>query len=533
MDHSQGGAAQRSGAAMRSDRWRRPGAIASVVALFGLGMSTQSAHAGTYVMRNCDVPGYANAPLGPWQLAQLPANMSMADQCEQGRGVSFVFAGDHRLTANGGPLLTLARPESGPQGAIRFVKIAVTYAARLAGTGPGIHLVTQEYHSNGGFFAGAPLGPPGAEDLVLEQTFNPQLTSRYMVGVSCSPGITYGPECFPTHDVPLLLRGMAVTLSEDILPTAAAPGGTLLVGGAQSGTRTVTYSATDSQSGVAKVDVLLGDAVVASRDLTTQCSYNDFTVCPVTSDGSLEVDTRTAANGSQPLSLRVKDAAGNQQTVRAPNPVQVANAGTTQERLSGRFVGSSRRTLTVPFVRRVRIRGRLTNPIGRGIGRARIDVFERISQRGQRQRAVGSVRTRADGSFAYLLAKGRASRAVRLAYSPKGARNTVSMTLHLRVRASSSLRASLRGTLVRFGGRVVSGPLPQNGKRVLLQGRAPGFSWATFASVRTNRRGRFSGRYRLPVRRPGIRLHIRVVVPTERSYPYAAFSGRPVTLRVR
>jgi hypothetical protein len=101
------------------------------------------------------------------------------------------------------------------------------------------------------------------------------------------------------------------------------------------------------------------------------------------------------------------------------------------------------------------------------------------------------------------------------------------------VRAAAILQTSLRGTLVRFGGRVVSGPLPPRGKRVLLQGKAPGYSWATFATVRTNRHGRFTGNYRLPVRRPGVKLQIRVVVPTERGYPYASYTGRPITLRVR
>jgi hypothetical protein len=59
----------------------------------------------------------------------------------------------------------------------------------------------------------------------------------------------------------------------------------------------------------------------------------------------------------------------------------------------------------------------------------------------------------------------------------------------------------------------------------MLQGRAPGFAWASFARVRTDRKGRFHGSYRLQARRPGVRLRIRVRVPTESGYPYLTFTG--------
>ena len=86
--------------------------------------------------------------------------------------------------------------------------------------------------------------------------------------------------------------------------------------------------------------------------------------------------------------------------------------------------------------------------------------------------------------------------------------------------ASTPEGGTLHGTLVRFSGRVLSRPLPAAGKRVILQGKAPGYEWAPFATMRTDRRGRFAGSYRLSVRRPGVRLQIRVRVPAERGYPY-------------
>ncbi len=287
---------------------------------------------------------------------------------------------------------------------------------------------------------------------------------------------------------------------------------------------------------------MLGDKVIATRDITPRCPYYDFTVCPDSDQGSLEVNTRAVPNGSYRVALRVTDAANNELLIYGPNPIEVANpAGDGRSgpesgrlvRLAARFADSSRSTLTVPYGRRVRVRGRLSEIGNRGIGRAQVDVFERTARSGARERLVGSVRTRDNGDFSYVLKSGDPSRAVRLAYRSNVPATLASRTLRLRVRAASSLKASLRGTVVRFGGRVLSGPLPKSGKRVLLQGKAPGYTWATFATTRSNRSGRFSGRYRLPIRRPGVRLQIRVVVPGERAYPYASYSGRPISLRVR
>jgi hypothetical protein len=176
----------------------------------------------------------------------------------------------------------------------------------------------------------------------------------------------------------------------------------------------------------------------------------------------------------------------------------------------------------------VTVRGRLTGAAESGISGGRIDVFERAATAGSAEVAAGSVQTRGDGSFAFTLGSRSPSRIVRLVYGA-----TASRDLRLRVRAASTLKASLRGTTVRFSGRVLSKPLPARGKRVILQGKAPGYAWASFATMRTNRLGRFSGRYRLTVRRPGVRLQIRVRVPTQRGYPYMLYTSRPVPLRVR
>ena len=59
----------------------RPGrCVRGVSAAMGLAaprwpsVAAQDAHAGNYVMRNCSVPGYEVAPIGPWKPFEAPGN---------------------------------------------------------------------------------------------------------------------------------------------------------------------------------------------------------------------------------------------------------------------------------------------------------------------------------------------------------------------------------------------------------------------------------------------------------------------------
>jgi hypothetical protein len=329
---------------------------------------------------------------------------------------------------------------------------------------------------------------------------------------------------------------MEVTLAENEPPVVQQPGGTLFDGGPQSGIRTLTYSAADPQSGLSRIDALVDDGVVASEDLTPRCPYSDLTVCPASDDGALQIDTRNVPNGTHSVAVRVRDAAGNERILRTPTAIEIANApvpDTTEYRLTARFKGSSRSTLTVPYGRRVWLRGRMTSGSGPAPSGTRIDVLERLGRRGAREVSVAAARTAADGAFSYHLAPGP-SRTLRLAYRPSGGgRDAFSPALRLRVRAASTLRASLRGLVLHFSGRVRSRPIPTGGKRLRMEGRAPGAAWKSFASPRTDRHGRFSGTYRLRVHRPGVRLKVRVVVPSGADYAYVTSRSRALTLRVR
>lgn len=503
-------------------------ASAVLAILLWIAIGSRPAYAGTYVMRNCDVPGHGNSLLGPWQTLDTDGTVTLVDGCSAGDGLKFTASG-----AVGTTMIGLQRPRTGPQSTIKFVKATVWYAARLAGSGSPLTFHSLVFDTDGTIFPGMSHAGPGAENLTFEQPFSTG-TNLYKIGVLCQPAEQQ--PCVPANATPLQIRGMAITLSEDIQPIVSRLGGTLLAGGAQGGIRTVTYSAFDAQSGLAKADVLLDGTVIATRDLTTKCPYYDFTVCPTSDDGSIDVDTRAIPDGVHRLALRVQDAASNERLVSPESVIVIANppepAPAPAHQLAVRFQATSRSTLAVPYGRRVPVRGRLTGGTRAG---ALIDVLERPARRGSRELVTGHARTKADGTFSYTLSRHRPTRVVRFAYRAPGGgtASVLSRALTLQVRGASTLRASLAGRLIRYHGRILSGPLPKRGKRVRLEGRATGSGWTAFAVLRTSRTGRFSGKYRLRIRRPGVRLQIRAVVPPENGYPYLSSRSARVSLRVR
>lgn len=482
------------------------------------GAAVPRAFAGTYLMRNCDVPAHSNSLLHPWQQTDNPAPVSMVDACASGGGVGFSFAASRELGGGRSVGINIQKP-TGARSQITFVKLVLWYAARLTASGQPLYFYSSELRSNGTWYPGLSDAPPGSENLVAEQQLSPDTQAVY-VGVQCGPGGVVSPTpCVMAHDVPLLIRGMEVTLREDVPPIVLKPIGTLLTGGVQSGIRALAYSTSDTQSGLSKIDVLLGETVVASRDLMARCTHSDFAVCPDSQDETVQIDTRGVSNGKHRLAVRVQDAAGNEQVVYGEGLVNVVNepgtasgpfpgggsTSTPAYTLTARFRGVSRTTLTVPYGRRVMIHGRLAagaEPVSPGTA---IEVLERLEGKGNREKPAARIATSAEGSFSARLITTRASRTIRLAYRPTPDSQVVSQALKLRVRAAARVRASLRGRTVRFSGRVLSRPVPRSGKRIAMEGRSPGSAWTAFKSLRTDRGGRFSGTYRLRVRRPASR----------------------------
>jgi|GEM_PF-2109912 len=530
--------------ARRHDRDPRGVAVlATILVLAGASLASPSrASAGTYVMRNCSVPGAPSAVAGPWR-ATATQTLNAVDACGTGGGLGFTFFGiDHHMPVWSRSTLILERPTDGPQAAISIGEMRLWVATRLASPGNLSARVSTLPIASGTTIIRID-APGSGVPTIYSLAPSPELADGVGVVVECieqhlARNAASGMDCYPSHDTPLLLVGSEITLSEAVAPTASL-GEPLRDDGPQAGLRSLSYVASDAESGVASVELLLGDAVVATNDLRPRCAHADFAACPVRDEGSLSFDTRAVPHGDHQLRIRVRDAAGNEHVVARETPLHVADPDASsptstrgQRRVTAGFAGSSRSTLTVPYGRRITIRGRVVDAANNGVADARVDVLERASGQRAPEVAAGSALTRADGTYSYELAGNSPPREVRVVHTADA--NTVASTsLTLRVKAAARLHASLRGTAIRFSGRVLTRPLPQAGKLVRLEGRAPGFRWSRFATIRSDRLGRFSGRYRLPVRRPGVRLQIRVDVPAERGYAYLGYRGPPVTLRVR
>ncbi|MEY2441832.1 MAG: hypothetical protein QOJ46_1258, partial [bacterium] len=496
--------------------------------------------AGTYVMRNCDVPGQAPAPIGPWRPVPAPTTV-LVDNCSVGGGFDFTLPWSQTMRPSADASLQLDVPTYAPRHAIGLVRLRIWTKTLLTGTGGPLLAWGDAFGAGAGVAFGVESDGSSATPAVDLEL--PPPTSTVLVNLHCVGGndrsraASLQPDCHADADVPLEVHGTELTLREDVAPAGAAAGGTLLANEPVSSMRTLDYSVSDAESGIARVEAVVGDTVLAARDLTGRCSFADWSACPTTDRDTLSVDTRSIPDGRYALRLRTVDAAGNRhedyiQNIDVRNKesapaVPIGIAVATPAKLTATFANSSHSSLTVPWGRRVTIRGRLREPAQSGLAGARIDVIERAATAGARDIAAGSAQVRRDGTFSYTLASRRPSRTVRIAYG-----STNAPLLRVRVRAASTLKASLRGLTVRFSGRVLSRPLPPNGKRVILEGIAPGYAWARFAAIRTDRRGRFRGSYRLQARRPGVRLQLRTLVPTERGYPYLQSTGRPITLRV-
>jgi len=486
-------------------------------------LTSSYAHANTYPMRSCNVPGAATAPVGPWKWEYAYHTVAL-DDCSAGGGFGLMFPNELVMTRVSTAALRLDRDTTGPKSAIAIRRVRLWLSARLSGSGSFLYVVTTA--SSASSLTQTDLFAPPGGNTLDEPATSPLLpadTRAFRVVLACSG--SSGEGCYPTNRRPLEIRGAEVTLEEDVAPTISIKGGTAVAGGAQSGVRSLTYVAHDDESGIAKVEGLLGDAVVGVHDYRATCTYAEYAACPASASEDLAIDTRAVPDGLYPLRLRTTDAAGNTSTAQSADTVRVANGSAA--RLTARFDVTSRSAMITHYGRRVAVRGRLTDSAGRPIASARVNVQERVSVAGAKMREKDEVSTNADGRWRYVFRARGPSRDLRFQYG------AFSTRLRLKVRASAAIRVSMRGTLVRYAGRVLSRPLPGAGIRVSVQGRTRGTGWQTFATPRAGRSGRFAGLYRLRVHRPGVKLQFRVAVHHAGRYPFATGSSATVSRTVR
>lgn len=500
-------------------------AFVSVVMLY-MAVTAPHAWAATYKLYSCNVPG-RHTPVpstAPWKANLDGVNTFYFDDCRSG-GSFGIGLNVQAMRPYSSASLALVRPDAGAKSVIGIVRYRTWITAELAGSG------APAFIDDGGSFS-----PPGGttpDNAPWISPLFPLTNPAIYVRLRCTVG-----DCSFSSRTPLQARGIEVDLYEDVPPSGEIEGGTLLLAGTRSGRSTLSFSATDQESGVARVEALLGDTVVAGEDLERNaalCPHTDWNACPARYSADFVIDSSILSPGQYPLALRITDAAGNRRLVTAGAPISVGKeeASITKTWLTASF-GRRRTSYTTNYRHPVLLRGRLADSSDNPIAHARIAITERPSITGRGTGEAYAV-TGPDGRFSHVVSGNGPSRSIDLRYFARAGDTipSASRRLKIRVRAASTFKLSLHGVIVRYAGRVLTRPLPRGGKKVFIQGRAPGDAWRRFAVRRTNKAGRYAGRYRLRVRRPGVKLQFRVELPRQSGYLFAPQTGPVVTRVVR
>jgi hypothetical protein len=211
----------------------------------------------------------------------------------------------------------------------------------------------------------------------------------------------------------------------------------------------------------------------------------------------------------------------------------------TEVRLEDGF--GTRQKQPIAFGRGATFGGRLQKLSGAPLGGQEVAVTETFAPGSRPSRRITVARTRPDGTFSLQLPPGP-SRDVSAGFA--GTRTLTRAnggSVHLGVRGSVRLHASvpaatIGGAPVVFSGRVAQrGAAPlEEGLPVELQFRYPGARWSGFRTVQTNARGRYRYAYRFSDDDSrGIRFQFRAYVKGREGWPYEPAFSRPVAVAGR
>lgn len=177
--------------------------------------------------------------------------------------------------------------------------------------------------------------------------------------------------------------------------------------------------------------------------------------------------------------------------------------------------------LRVPFGRAATLSGALETWQARPVAGAPVEVVERLRTE-QAWRPAGSTTTDAAGRLVLRVPPGP-SRTLRLTYGGSAMLLPASLEARVLVPASGTLRASRRrarnGGRVVFTGRLRGLPIPPGGRTIDLQAHYRG-AWRTFATPRTDARGRWRHPYRFGATSGRVVYRFRAVIKRDASYPY-------------
>jgi hypothetical protein len=358
-----------------------------------------------------------------------------------------------------------------------------------------------------------------------------------------------------------------IDLVDDIPPTVSGVGGPLVAGGTLSGQQTVSFNASDGQSGVYAGTLLVDGHTAVSQILDSnggacqslgvtsdgQRSFEHAQPCAPSVSASLTLNTNLFAAGEHSLELIVEDAAGNQTiaydgTITTSGPPLVGVSGNSinggrgianGEPCAGEAlelaVNGKRRPPTILYGKSVTVRGVLhcgTVPI-RG---ARIAI---VTVGGPQSVAIdSSVQTALDGSFSYKVPAGP-DRELRFSYTAysndpgPSATATATISIRPKIKLRIEPHKTSNGHTIHWSGTITGGPYPVQGVTLDVEVRE-GRHWRIFGQTVGGRKGRFHYSYRFHATTEPTTYTFRVALPASGSgnYPYTPGASNTINVHV-
>lgn len=539
-----------------------------------------SAHAGRFHVYSCRTPSGEAAPVDGWSPSSTGSKSFALNTCSQPGGALVAALGEASRTAE----TDKATWTFGPPSTEKLAAATLWRAGDAAGGAEasagfefwfaGPENVISAPADNFGQCAGGSLCPSGVG------TTGQPLSAANRLG---APGPNVGGDLFmnascvgtPGYPCPegtgdpngyaavVYLYAADLTLEQAATPTAANVGGEVATAPTLTGRSDLTFDAADPGAGVYEAVFSVDGQTVQSTVLDEnggRCRNVGQTMdgtlaflylepCPGSVGADVAFDTSSVANGIHHLVVNVVDAAGNTAPVLdrvvsiynppapgVPGPPNGANAS-AHATLAVGWSGHRKTALRTGYGRGARVAGRLTAPGGMAISGAVIEVEPSAATGGRRIAAI-TARTGRDGRFTALLPRTIPSCRVRVSYRTHlgDSAPAAAHTLLLKVRAGIALTisplTSAVGGSIFFRGRLLGGPIPAEGKQLVLEARSLGGSWIEFKVIRTDARGRYRASYRF--RFPGPALYeFRALSEPESDYPYVAGSSRVVLVRER
>ncbi len=572
-----------------------------------LAMVPAASNAGTVHLYSCRQPSGAVAPAAGWT-AGVNAPVGYVDAyntCSQGGGLGAMLRGNVAHPVNAAAQWTFEPPAG-----VQITRATLWRTSSVGPDGPNVTPLAYVSAPNPSFTSHNVIdrclrseGCAGNGDgtfrrvdanrLVIPEA---HLGERASITLNASCGGVPNWTCPGAPDGALAATHVIaadIELLDRDPPVVAVTSGDLVAGGVLSGVRTLSVRASDVGLGLDAVGLAIDGRTVAEQSFPDstggRCTpaedpgdgtraYLWPVPCPTSGSTTLEVDTRTIADGEHRLATYVTDASGNRAIIGEASTI-VHNSGrigpgspmqlrgdpngspVTDE---GRLTAGFRRTAprrcskgsfrkrhrkacrTRTTVKRARysrsardeIVGRLRTPDGAPIAGARVMLMSTPRYGAGSQTTVGSATTSSSGRYAVKVRR-RVSATLTVVWMARTKDNmpAVARTLMHRIGAHTTLRRTprvgRRGRVIRFSGQLTArgggqAALPSN-VPIVVRVRSGG-KWATIANTSTNAAGRWSVRYRWPRAARG-RFSIRAEVRRANRYPYEA--GHTGVLRVR